>query len=432
VRRQEAVSVAWLRRDLRLDDNRALSEAAAGGHAVLVLFIFDTDILDELDRDDHRLTFIHDTLSALHREFSAHGGGIRFGYGKPTDVFKALTEQYDIKSVHAASDYEPYARQRDKAVAEYLKTQHIPYQGHKDQVIFEKNEIVKQDGNPYTVFTPYKKQWLQRFRSGTLKDHSIDPGKIKWIRPENAIPTFTELGFRRSAKKVLPFDLSHLDKYEQQRNYPAIGCTSHLGPHLRFGTVSIRRIVSRMAGNASFLSELIWREFFMQILYHYPRAVYSNFKEKYNGIAWRNDEEEFMRWCRGRTGYPVVDAGMRQLNTTGYMHNRVRMITAGFLCKHLLIDWRWGEAYFARRLSDYELSSNNGNWQWAAGTGCDAAPYFRIFNPEEQLRRFDPEMEYVRRWIPEYGTDAYPEPVVDHRWARERALGVYKKALNEK
>lgn len=432
MRRQEAVSIAWLRRDLRLDDNRALSEAAAGEYAVLVLFIFDTDILDELDRDDHRLVFIYDTLSALHREFSAHGGGIRFGYGKPTDVFKALTEQYDIKSVHAASDYEPYARQRDKAVAEYLKTQHIPYQGHKDQVIFEKNEIVKQDGNPYTVFTPYKKQWLQRFRSGTLKDHSIDPGKIKWIRPENAVPSLTELGFRRSAKKVLPFDLSHLDNYEKQRNYPAIGGMSHLGPHLRFGTVSIRRIVSRMAGNASFLSELIWREFFMQILYHYPHVVHSNFKEKYNGIAWRNDEEEFLRWCRGRTGYPVVDAGMRQLNATGYMHNRVRMITAGFLCKHLLIDWRWGEAYFARRLSDYELSSNNGNWQWAAGTGCDAAPYFRIFNPEEQLRRFDPEMEYVRRWIPEYGTDAYPEPVVDHRWARERALEVYKKALKEK
>lgn len=432
MRRQEAVSVAWLRRDLRLDDNRALFEASASGHAVLVLFIFDSGVLEELDRDDHRLAFIHDTLSTLHRKLNAHGGGIHFGHGRPVDIFKTLTEQYDITSVHAASDYEPYARQRDEEVAACLAAQHIPYKAHKDQVIFEKNEIVKQDGSPYTVFAPYKKQWLRQLGAGTLGDYSLDPGKIKWIRPENAVPTLTELGFRRSAKKIRPFDLSHLDKYEQQRNYPAIGGTSHLGPHLRFGTVSIRSIVSRMAGNESFLSELIWREFFMQILYHYPRVVYSNFKEKYNSITWRNDEEEFTRWCWGRTGYPMVDAGMRQLNATGYMHNRVRMITAGFLCKHLLIDWRWGEAYFAGRLSDYELSSNNGNWQWAAGTGCDAAPYFRIFNPEEQLRRFDPEMEYVRQWIPEYGTDAYPEPVVAHRWARERALEVYKKALKEK
>ena len=427
---KESISIAWLRRDLRLDDNRAIYEAHQTGDKVLVLFIFDTDIIDELDKDDHRITFIYDNLEKINIELNNQKSALLIQKGRPVDIWKKLVSEYDIKSVHIARDYEPYAKERDREILELLSSNNITFKGYKDQVIFEKNEVVKQDNAPYTVFTPYKNKWVEAFKKNSNQNFELK--KFNFLSYSSSFPSLTELGFKRSEKTVQPFQIDDLDNYKIERDIPSLDHTSKLSPHLRFGTVSIRKIVDKMKGNEVFLSELIWREFFMQILYHFPQVIDQNFKEKYNGIQWRNDEVEFKKWCAGTTGYPMVDAGMRQLNQTGYMHNRVRMITAGFLCKHLLIDWRWGEAYFAKKLFDYELSANNGNWQWAAGTGCDAAPYFRIFNPEEQLKKFDPKHLYIKKWIPEFGTDRYPSPMVDHKEARLRALDVYKRGIAEK
>ena len=316
-----------------------------------------------------------------------------------------------------------------RAVAKLLESRGIRFRSFKDQVIFEEVEVLKQDGSPYTVFTPYKRKWLETFRQRPSLSATGEAGK-GFLSGSGSLPRLEALGFEHSALQVRPFDLSSLHDYPADRDLPAADATSHLSPHLRFGTVSIRKVIAGLApSDEVFLSELIWREFFMQILFHFPKVVNQNFHAKYNGIEWKNDQGDFQRWCEGNTGFPMVDAGMRQLNATGSMHNRVRMVTASFLCKHLLVDWRMGEAYFASKLLDYELSSNNGNWQWAAGTGCDAAPYFRVFNPSEQLKRFDPDQEYVRSWVPEYGTPAYPEPMIDHKFARDRALAVYKKGI---
>jgi len=427
---KESISIAWLRRDLRLDDNRAIYEAHQTGDKVLVLFIFDTDIIDELDKDDHRITFIYDNLEKINIELNNQKSALLIQKGRPVDIWKKLVSEYDIKSVHIARDYEPYAKERDREILDLLSSNNIIFKGYKDQVVFEKSEIVKQDNAPYTVFTPYKNKWVEAFKKNSNQNFELK--KFNFLSYSSSFPSLTELGFKRSEKTVQPFQIDDLNNYKIERDIPSLDHTSKLSPHLRFGTVSIRKIVDKMKGNEVFLSELIWREFFMQILYHFPQVIDQNFKEKYNGIQWRNDEVEFKKWSAGTTGYPMVDAGMRQLNETGYMHNRVRMITAGFLCKHLLIDWRWGEAYFAKKLFDYELSANNGNWQWAAGTGCDAAPYFRIFNPEEQLKKFDPKHLYIKKWIPEFGTDRYPSPMVDHKEARLRALDVYKRGIAEK
>jgi deoxyribodipyrimidine photo-lyase len=427
---KESISIAWLRRDLRLDDNRAIYEAHQTGDKVLVLFIFDTDIIDELGKDDHRITFIYDNLEKINTELNNQKSALLIQKGRPLDIWKKLVSEYDIKSVHIARDYEPYAKERDREILDLLSSNNIIFKGYKDQVVFEKSEIVKQDNAPYTVFTPYKNKWVEAFKKNSNQNFELK--NFNFLSYSSSFPSLTELGFKRSEKTVQPFQIDDLNNYKIERDIPSLDHTSKLSPHLRFGTVSIRKIVDKMKGNEVFLSELIWREFFMQILYHFPQVIDQNFKEKYNGIQWRNDEVEFKKWCAGTTGYPMVDAGMRQLNQTGYMHNRVRMITAGFLCKHLLIDWRWGEAYFAKKLFDYELSANNGNWQWAAGTGCDAAPYFRIFNPEEQLKKFDPKYLYINKWIPEFGTDRYPSPMVDHKEARLRALDVYKRGIAEK
>ena len=431
MKKTEPIAIAWLRRDLRLEDNRAIYEAHRTGHKILLLFIFDTDILSELAPDDHRVTFIHDALSQMNSGLQNHGSAILSLKGRPIEIWKKFSETYDVHSVHAGEDYEPYSIARDAEIGQLLNDHQIKFNTYKDHVIFEKHEVMKSDGTPYTVFTPYKNQWLERFNKTKIGDYDVIVSELNLLKPESNFPTLEEIGFEKSDKKVEPFDLSDLGNYERERNIPSWDKTSKLSPHLRFGTVSIRKVVNKISDNAVFLSELIWREFFMQILFHFPKVVDHNFKEKYNGIQWINNEEDFKKWCEGKTGYPMVDAGMRQLNATGYMHNRVRMITAGFLCKHLLIDWRWGEAYFAGKLFDYELASNNGNWQWSAGTGCDAAPYFRIFNPEEQLKKFDPELKYIKKWIPEFGTSAYPEPMVDHKEARARALRVYKEGLNE-
>jgi deoxyribodipyrimidine photo-lyase len=420
------VSVFWFRRDLRLKDNRGLFEAVKRGLPVLPIFIFDTHILDRLeDKQDRRVDYIHQALETIHKEL---GSGLTVFHGTPLEVFKNLTESYDIQSVFCNEDYEPDAIRRDKDVADFLQAKDIEFKSYKDQVIFSKNDILKSDGTPYTVFTPYSKRWLGKLSDADLQDYSCDlSGFVK----SNHFPGLEEIGFR---KTDIVFQKPELNKkaisdYHLTRDFPALDATTYLGIALRFGTISVRKCV-RFASesNQTWLKELIWREFFMQILFHFPKVVNACFKDKYENIKWRNNEAEFELWCKGETGYPIVDAGMRQLNETGFMHNRVRMIVASFLTKHLLIDWRWGEAYFATKLLDYDLSANNGNWQWAAGCGCDAAPYFRVFNPAEQTRKFDKDLKYIKKWNPD---NEFRIPIVEHAFARDRALKVYKEGLSD-
>ncbi len=425
---RERISIFWFRRDLRLEDNHGLSKALNSKFPVLPIFIFDDNITSDLDKKDPRITFIYNQLNKLSSELDSLSSSIYVLKGTPKNVWKKLLDQFDIDSVYTNEDYEPYAIARDTEIEQLLAKRNIKLNFSKDQVIFAKDEILKADKTPYTVFTPYKNKWLSYFNPiSHLTNYPID--KSNFLKCSIPFPDLSDLGFIKSSVKVNPYDLNHLDDYEEIRNFPAANQTSNLSPHLRFGTISIRKVIRKTQKNHVFISELIWREFFMQILYHFPHVVQSNFKQKYNLIEWRNDQEEFEKWKLGKTGYPIVDAGMRQLNSTGYMHNRVRMIVAGFLCKHLLIDWKWGEAYFAQKLLDYELSSNNGNWQWSAGTGCDAAPYFRVFNPTEQVRKFDPDLAYIKKWIPELDTLDYPLPIVDHKTARLRAIETYKKGL---
>ena len=427
---KEKIVLFWFRRDLRLNDNHGLHEALKSDFPVLPVFIFDENIIDELNDDDPRLNFIYDSLSLMNHTLVSKSSGILCLKGDPLEIWNDLLDKYDIQEVYTNEDYEPCAIQRDAQVSELLIESGIAFHSFKDQVIFEKDEVVKQDGFPYTVYTPYKNKWLEKFHDGMLKDFKVDfwEGYFKF---NNKFPSLEEIGFKKSSIKVVPFNLTVVQDYVKTRNIPSIHGTSSLSPHLRFGTVSIREMVSKAKANSTFLSELIWREFFMQILYNFPHVVNHNFRQKYDGIQWRNNEVEFEKWKKGETGYPIVDAGMRELNATGYMHNRVRMITAGFLCKHLLIDWRWGEAFFAEKLLDYELSANNGNWQWSAGTGCDAAPYFRIFNPTEQVKKFDPELKYIRKWVIDLDDLTYPLPIVEHKSARERALKVYKEGIRD-
>ena len=427
---ESALTLFWFRRDLRLEDNTALSESLKSGHPVMGIFIFDTHIIDELPDDDPRINFIYEQLFVINRALRSSGSSLVIYRGDPLSVWKQILKDHRIGEVYFNRDYEPYAIARDEKIGKVLADSGIPCHSFKDQVMFEKDEVVKPDGDPYTVFTPYKNRWLSRFNeSGLPAEKKVDTSRF--IKHTVHFPTLQELGFRESAIQVKDYSLDVADAYESTRNFPAMDGTSLLSPHLRFGTVSIRHIIRQLpASSTSFLNELIWREFFMQILFHFPDVVNENFRRKYDGIPWRNNEKEFAAWCEGRTGYPMVDAGMRQLNQSGWMHNRVRMVVAGFLCKHLMIDWRWGEAYFAQKLLDYELSSNNGNWQWAAGTGCDAAPYFRVFNPSEQLKKFDRDQVYVKQWIPELNTPEYPEPMVDHAMARERAIDLYRQGIN--
>ena len=427
----KSITLFWFRRDLRLEDNTALISAMASGHPVLPIFIFDDNIISELPKNDARITFIYNQLSSIHAQLSAKGSALKILRGDPLVVWQQLLTGYDVHSIYFNRDYEPYAVKRDAELLAMASKRNLAVHTSKDQVIFEAEEVLKSDGKPYTVFTPYKNQWLRTFDD---TQPSLSPRHLadNFLRFEAELPSLEHLGFIPSEIHVPAYDLSVESAYAEKRDFPALDATSHLSTHLRFGTVSIRQIVRHLADiNGTFMSELIWREFFMQILFHFPRVVTENFKTKYNKVLWRNDPGEFAAWRRGETGYPMVDAGMRELNATGLMHNRVRMITAGFLCKHLLIDWRWGEAYFAEKLLDYELSSNNGNWQWAAGTGCDSAPYFRVFNPSEQLKKFDPQQQYVAKWVPEVNTMGYVAPIVDHKLARLRALDRYKIGLGQ-
>ncbi|MGI9582871.1 cryptochrome/photolyase family protein [Chryseobacterium sp. RRHN12] len=426
------ITLFWLRRDLRLEDNIGLHHALQSGAPVMPVFIFDTDILGKLeDKEDRRVDYIHQVLTDINISLKKYHSKLNTYYGRPIEIFRKLSEEYDIEGVFCNRDYEPQAIERDKEIYYFFTEKKIPFKACKDQVIFDKNQIVKKDGTPYTVYTPYAKKWRElltpeHYQSVTLNFKNL------FSQEYSDILTVKEIGFKKTdfkfSKPVL--DASIIDDYDQYRDYPALQHTTQLGIALRFGTISIRKCVAfALKHNAVWLSELIWREFFMQILYHFPQVVHQSFKEKYDDIQWRNNEEEFRHWCEGTTGYPIVDAGMRALNQTGYMHNRVRMIVASFLCKHLLIDWRWGEAYFASKLNDYDLAANNGNWQWAAGSGCDAAPYFRVFNPTAQAEKFDKDLQYIKKWIPEWNTPEYPSPIVEHTFARERALTEYKKAL---
>lgn len=424
------ITIFWFRRDLRLEDNKGLHFALKASKNVLPIFIFDDDILEHLPQNDARVSFIHETLESINKELTKTDSGIDIKKGTTLQVWKDLLSEYNIERVFFNKDYEPYAIKRDLEITELLESHGVEVKNFKDQVIFEEQDILKNDNTPYTIYTPFKNKWLKHFdKEVDILNYKID--KANFYKQTFKCPSIEHLGFTKSDIKVKPYNLSNLDNYDEVRNFPAQDKTSYLSPHLRFGLVSTRRMVElALETNAIFLNELIWREFFMQILFHFPKVVTNNFKQKYDAIPWRNNEAEFKAWCEGKTGYPMVDAGMRELNKTGYMHNRVRMITAGFLCKHLLIDWRWGEAYFAEKLLDYELSANNGNWQWAAGTGCDAAPYFRVFNPAEQLKKFDKNAEYIRQWVEDYDELSYPQPMVEHKFARERAISTYKKALN--
>lgn len=423
---EEEVVVFWFRRDLRLEDNIGLQRALSTGPPVLPVFILDTDILSDLHDDDPRVTFIYDQLQAVNTELAMYQSSLLIEHADPRTAWKRILDQHHIAAVYANEDYEPYGRQRDITIEKLLAASGIPFNLFKDQVVFAKDEVAKPNGQPYTVYTPYKKRWLARFQD---QDFAIgEDVQGEYVKGLRDLPTLGSLGFNRSSVSVPPIDLSYstLSSYESLRNDPS-SSTTNLSTHLRFGTMSVRMAAAAaIERSISLLNELIWREFFMQILWHFPEVVNESFKPKYDYIEWRNNEEEFDKWCNGQTGFPLVDAGMRQLNETGLMHNRVRMVCASFLVKNLLIDWRWGEAYFARKLLDFELSSNNGNWQWVAGTGCDAAPYFRIFNPIEQQRKFDPGFNYIKRWVPEYGSDRYPQPMIDYSASRVRALETYK------
>ncbi len=431
----EKINIFWFRRDLRLDDNCGFFNALQSKNKVLPIFIFDVEILDKLPKNDARVTFIHESLQQMRTELQQKfASNITIFNGKPIEIFKKITEKYAIEAVFTNHDYEPYATKRDQEIANFLNEKSIQFHTFKDQVIFEKSEIVKKDGNPYVVYTPFMKAWKEQFKKEKLTHFESENHLHNLIKdfdfPDVAL---TDIGFEFSNQKIVPYTVSSklIQEYEETRNFPAKDTTSRLGPHLRFGTVSVRKMVAKAIAekNEIFWQELIWREFFMQILWHFPHTVSESFKAKYDRILWRNNEEEFKAWCEGKTGYPLVDAGMRQLNETGFMHNRVRMLVGSFICKHLLIDWRWGEAYFAEKLHDYEMASNIGNWQWVAGSGVDAAPYFRIFNPTSQIEKFDKNLAYIKKWVPDFQEFTYPKPIVEHSFARERCLKTYKEAL---
>ena len=431
----------WFRRDLRLDDNAGLYHALNGKLPVQCVFIFDKQILEELeDEADARITFIYDSLKQLDDQLKEQGGRLHVYYGEPLKIWKELIASSSCQSVYTNRDYEPYALDRDKKVEALLKKNSISFQTYKDHVIFESHEVLKADGDPYTVFTPYKRRWLERVDSKVKSGQSIYyksyPSQTNLMNvkqtKKNHWQTLEDIGFKRSTIEMPSVKVPQktIKLYDKQRNFPGIDGTSKLGVHFRFGTISIREKARKAAKlNQTYLSELIWRDFYSQILHHFPRVVTEAFRAKYDRLEFRNNKKEYKAWCNGLTGYPIVDAGMRELNATGYMHNRVRMVVASFLTKHLLIDWRWGETYFAKKLLDFDLASNNGGWQWASGSGTDAAPYFRIFNPTSQMTKFDKELVYINRWVPEYGTEAYLEPIVEHKFARERCLKMYKRCL---
>lgn len=432
---ENKTAIFWHRRDLRFDDNAGLYKALMSGNPVKSIFIFDRHILDKLPKNDQRVLFIHAALQQLKSKYQAFGSDLHVYYGAPKDIFQNLISENNISQVYTNRDYEPYALQRDKEIYDLLQNNGIELYGAKDHVIFEKSEVVKDDKKPYTVFTPYSKKWKAKLNAFYLKPYPNGKYADNLLKTEvQELISMAQMGFSGEQTQEFPSNDLHqlsIERYGELRDIPAIQGTSRLSVHLRFGTISIRELAQLATKkNEHYLNELIWRDFYQMIIYHFPNSVNQSFKPQYDRIDWENNEAHFEAWCQGKTGYPIVDAGMRELNQTGFMHNRVRMITASFLTKHLLIDWRWGETYFAEKLHDFELASNVGGWQWAASSGCDAAPYFRVFNPQLQTEKFDKELKYIKKWVPEYGTNAYPKPIVDHKFARERVLARFKEALS--
>ncbi len=428
------VSVFWFRRDLRLDDNAGLYHALRSGNPVLPIFIFDENILSKLeDKADKRVDFIHRQLEKLRIQLQELGSDLLTFHGTPLEVYKKLILEYSVQEVFTNHDYEPYAKERDLEIGEFLDENGASFQTFKDQCIFEKDEVLKDDGKPYTVYTPYSKKWKVKVNDFYLKSYPTEKYFSNFLKFETSVfPSLEEIGFDKTDVDIpsSEVELDIIKNYHNTRDIPSIRGTSRLSVHLRFGTISVRKLARKaQETNEKFLNELIWRDFYMMILWHFPHVVGGAFRPKYDAIEWERNEEHFEAWCKGETGYSIVDAGMRELNETGWMHNRVRMVVASFLTKHLLLDWRWGEAYFAKKLLDFELSSNNGGWQWAAGSGCDAAPYFRVFNPELQTKKFDPDLKYIQKWVPEFQELIYPKPIVEHKLARERALDRYKSTL---
>ena len=430
---QENFSVFWFRRDLRLDDNLGLNAALSSGLKVIPIFIFDTEIINKLEKNDLRIKMIHAALVKLNDAMLGNRCNVGMYLGNPKAVFESLLKKYKIKSVYTNRDYEPYALERDKSIKSFLEKKNVTYKSFKDQVIFEKNEVVKDDGNPYKVYTPYSRKWIETLNARGFETCKSETKLNSLASLELPYLTLKEIGFDEKKFDIPLFniDFKTIEKYQETRNFPYLNSTSRIGAHLRFGFVSIRKLVEKAhkKSNKTYLKELIWREFFMQILWHFPYTQEKSFKPKYDRIKWLNNDEEFKKWCEGNTGYPLVDAGMRELNQTGFMHNRVRMLVGSFLCKHLLIDWRWGEKYFAKKLLDYEMSSNVGNWQWVAGCGVDASPYFRIFNPKEQIKKFDKDFKYIKKWVPEFQSSLYPKEIIDHKFARNRCLETFKAAV---
>jgi len=421
-----------MRRDIRLNDNHALYHALSEKLPVLPLFVLDTDILDELPKNDARLNLIWQAVKSLNEKLENQGKSILIRQGKPLDVFKSLISDFDIHAVFSNEDYEPYASTRDNEISDFLKSKGIGFRQFTDQIIFNPSAVLKSDKTPYQVFTPYMKSWRKAFQMSKLPEYPSENLLENLINSAEKFPQLQDFGYQEKPIELPEpnIDASFIENYEKTRDIPSINGTSRLSVHLRFGFISIRKLIKHSFHLSDvFVNELIWREFYMMILYHFPQIISDSFKPKYDRIEWRNNETEFEKWCKGETGFPIVDAGMRQLNQSGYMHNRIRMITASFLVKDLLIDWRWGEAYFAEKLLDYDLAANNGGWQWAAGSGCDAAPYFRIFNPDAQQKKFDPKFEYIKKWISDWETKDYPQPMLNHKAARERALQVYNNAL---
>jgi deoxyribodipyrimidine photo-lyase len=434
---KQSIFICWFRRDLRLHDNAALYHALKDKFPVIPIFIFDRAILDKLeDKADRRVEFIHQAVSNMQQQLLQMGSSIEVYYGYPENIFQQLLQKYDVKNIYTNHDYEPYAQERDAAINKMLMKSGVSMHTFKDQVIFEKQEVVKDDGKPYTVFTPYSKRWKAKLNADDLKSYPTEAYFSKFYKQApQPIPSLEQMGFQSTGESFPSTEVQNelIKKYKEQRDIPSIRGTSRLSVHLRFGTISIRELaLSTKDLNETFLNELIWRDFYHMIVWNFPQVGKGKaFKPEYDFIQWRNNEKEFEAWCNGQTGYPIVDAGMRELNSTGFMHNRVRMIVASFLCKHLLIDWRWGEAYFAKKLLDFDLAANNGGWQWAAGSGCDAALYFRIFNPYLQTQKFDSELKYIRKWVPEFEGFDYVKPIVEHDVARKRCLEVYGKALKK-
>jgi len=429
------ITLFWHRRDLRLHDNAGLYHALKSGHKVLPVFIFDTEILDKLtDKRDRRVEFIHQAILEMQDQLASMGSTMIVKYGKPVDIWQQLMEKYNVAEVYTNHDYEPYGQTRDRQIGALLNGAGVAFYTYKDQCIFEKDEVLSGAGTPYTVFTPYSRKWKEKLNDFFLKSYDTASYFQNFLQA-SLLPTVSlyEMGFEAAGqpfpKKEVRDEL--VKNYSENRDFPAMAGTSRVGVHLRFGTVSVRELAHQVKDlNQTFLNELIWRDFYMQILWHFPHVgAGAAFRPAYDQIEWRNDEDQFAKWCAGRTGYPIVDAGMRELNATGFMHNRVRMVVASFLTKHLLIDWRWGEAYFAQKLLDFDFSANNGGWQWASGSGTDAAPYFRIFNPTTQTQKFDPQLVYIKKWIPEINSFDYPRPIVEHAFARDRCLKTYQKAL---